>query len=130
MRTKAWAASRASPNCCWPALGRPGRSQLGLGTSPGCTTWTPERPETSKEVDRPVAAEPDRRLLEPMFGLVLGAEHPFRLRDQLGELPGTPALLGAEGLGRLLGLAPLEGAKADPHGFLERVGVPDHGDVL
>jgi hypothetical protein len=27
------------PNACWPALGVPGFSQPGLGTSSGCTTW-------------------------------------------------------------------------------------------
>jgi hypothetical protein len=35
MTTNACAASRTSPNCCWPALGIPGRSQFGLGTAAG-----------------------------------------------------------------------------------------------
>src|SRR6516165_7326504 len=35
MTTNACAASRTSPNCCWPALGIPGWSQFGLGTAVG-----------------------------------------------------------------------------------------------
>jgi hypothetical protein len=33
-------SEQESPNCCWPALGIPGRSQFGLVTVPGGTRWT------------------------------------------------------------------------------------------
>lgn len=51
IKINGWAERRASPNACCPALGVPGASQFGLGTSAGRTTCTFVTSETTKLIN-------------------------------------------------------------------------------
>jgi hypothetical protein len=79
-----------------------GQTKRGQGSHPGYGEVLNQLDTggRSQEIDRPSLIEPDRRTLQPLFGLPLGSQDICCLRENLGEFPCPPALLLAKWLGR------------------------------